>query len=283
MNKKRFLSVIFMTGLLLILLNIRAQGIRNTDIKINLNDQWKFHSGGLAFANRAVQKGYPEGIDEDWEVVSIPHTWNAKDPFDDEVSYVRGIGWYRKYLFLDSTLSGKQVFLKFEGANQRTELYINGAFVGQHKGGYTGFTFDISEFVRLGEENLVAVMVDNSHDNTIAPLSVGYALYGGIYRDVWMVVKEPVHFMLTHYGSKCLYVNTPEVSDKEAEVNIRSIIQNRSDVEELVMVKHNILNGTGEKVLELCKVACTVYLRRESHSRDEPADQRTDRNCAGQI
>ena len=138
-----------------------------------INDNWKFHPGGLAFAQRADLKGYPVSVDDLWTSVSIPHTWNAEDPFDDAESYRRGIGWYRKNLFLADDLKDKKIYLHFEGANQVADVYVNGAFAGSHQGGYTAFTIDVSRYVRFNQANLVAVKVDNSHNNVIPALSVG--------------------------------------------------------------------------------------------------------------
>ena len=106
-------------------------------------------------------------------------------------------------------MSGKRIFLHFEGVNQVADVFVNNAFVGRHEGGYTAFTFDITKYVKFGAaENVVAVQVDNSHNPFIAPLSVGFALYGGIYRDVWLVATEPVHFTMSDYGSSGIAVQT---------------------------------------------------------------------------
>jgi hypothetical protein len=128
--------------------------------------------------------------DAGWRTVSIPHTWNAHDPFDDDASYRRGIGWYRKELHLDDALRGKRIFLYFEGANEVSDVYVNGAFVGEHRGGYTAFAFDITSFVKFdGSENanLVAVKVDNSQDPFIPPA------LGGIRALRWHLSGRMAH------------------------------------------------------------------------------------------
>ena len=187
--------------LLFLTIAVTNSGMSQNRIEYSINDNWKFHVGGLAFAQRANVKGYPIPVDELWETVSIPHTWNADDPFDDSESYRRGIGWYRKNISLSENLKNKKIYLHFEGANQVADVYVNGAFAGSHKGGYTAFTIDISKHSRFGEENLIAVKVDNSHSNVIPPLSVGFGLYGGIYRDVWLVATDLVHFGMHNHGS----------------------------------------------------------------------------------
>ena len=248
----RYLKKFTVLGFVLsVTITVLSQETKVPPYSISINDNWKYHKGGVAFAFRDGQKGFPEGLDENWETVSLPHTWNAEDPFDEKISYIRGIGWYRKYLYIDSTDQERRYFLAFEGANQKTDVYVNGMFAGQHKGGYTGFTFDITEFVQPGAQNLVAVKVDNSHDNTITPLSIGFALYGGIYRDVWLRVTNPVHFSKTHYGSSGVYISTPEVSKREASLDIRSIIENNSETAQHVEISHSVFNPDEKEVLKI--------------------------------
>ena len=156
------------------------------------------------------------------ERVKLPHTWNVTDPFDDAPSYSRGIGWYRKRIELDKKLRDKRLYLHFEGVNQVADVFVNGAFVGEHKGGYSAFTIDITDEVKFGggaNENVIAVKVDNSHNPFIAPLSVGYALYGGIYRDVWLIATDPVHITLGDHGSSGVYLSTPVVSAASGSVS----------------------------------------------------------------
>ena len=178
-----------------------AQRTRET-----INSGWLYHEGGVNFAESV---NFPDAT---WQPVSLPHTWNAHDPFDDVPSYRRGIGWYRKHLRLADSLKGKRIFLAFEGANQVADVYVNGAFAGEHRGGYTAFTVDVTRLVRFdgkGNENVIAVQVNNAHDPFIPPLSVGYALYGGIYRDVWLVTTDSVHVTLADHGGPGGYVSTP--------------------------------------------------------------------------
>ncbi len=217
-------------------------------IRYTINENWKFHAGGVAFAQRVDVKGYPVPVDELWETVSIPHTWNADDPFDDAESYRRGIGWYRKNLSLPENFKNKKVYLHFEGANQVADVYVNGAFAGSHKGGYTAFTIDISKYIHFDEANLIAVKVDNSHSNVIPPLSVGYGLYGGIYRDVWSEATDPVHIGMLNHGSSGVFVSTPEVSKAEATVEVKGYVVNESSGNAEVEVVQIISDADGNEV-----------------------------------
>ncbi|MGI9090399.1 MAG: glycoside hydrolase family 2 TIM barrel-domain containing protein [Gemmatimonadaceae bacterium] len=215
--------------------------------RYTIDDNWRFHADGINFAEK------PSTSDAGWEKVAIPHTWNATDPFDDIESYRRGIGWYRKLLTLDSTLKGKRISLYFEGANQVADVFVNGAFVGEHKGGYTAFTIDVTDHLRFdgrANENLIAVQVNNAHNPFIPPLSVGYALYGGIYRDVWLIATDPVHVKTNDHASSGVYVSTPSVSRERAEVRLRGTVVNQSTQRKQLRIVSTVLDGNGIRVAD---------------------------------
>lgn len=111
----------------------------------------------------------------DWTKVHLPHSWNAKDAFDeDDLSYRRGTGWYRRSLPIADSLDGRRLFLYFEGANQVADVYVNGTHAGQHVGGYTAFVYEITDLVHVGGENTIAVRVNNEHDPDIPPLDADF-------------------------------------------------------------------------------------------------------------
>lgn len=215
--------------------------------RYSLNDGWKFLAGGADYAwVRTVS-------DEGWESVSLPHTWNAHDPFDDVESYRRGVGWYRRTLRLDDALKEKRVFLYFEGANQRANVYVNGAFAGEHKGGYSGFAMDVTRLLTFDgkeNENSVAVMVDNSHDPFIPPLSVGFALYGGLYRDAWLIATDPVHLEVTDHASPGVFVSTPRVSHGRGEVAVRGVVVNDAQAAKRLRVMNTVTDAAGARVAQ---------------------------------
>lgn len=216
-------------------------------IRYTINDSWMFHADGFEFAEKRWVS------DAGWQRVTLPHTWNASDPFDDVPSYRRGVSWYRKRLELSETLRGKRIFLYFEGANQVANVYVNGAFAGSHVGGYTAFAFDISDLVQFGSgtnENLIAVQVDNSHAPQIPPLSVGFALYGGIYRDVWLIATDPVHIDVTDHASSGVYVSTPRVSRVRAEARVRATIMNSTNQQQPVRIVSTLVDASGAGIAE---------------------------------
>ncbi len=213
---------------------------QQTREKVSLNEGWRFLPEGIAFGQNKTLVD-----DNAWEKVNIPHTWNAFDPYDDKKSYRRGISWYRKKIKLSKEeLKGKRAFLHFEAANQVADVYVNGIQVGRHKGGYTGFTFEITKAIDSEDDTqLIAVMVNNSHDAMIAPLAIGYTLYGGIYRDVWLITTNETHFDLSDYGSEGIFIKTPEVSEEKATVSINGNIVNQSLDTDSVQVESIILDA----------------------------------------
>jgi beta-galactosidase len=221
----------------------------------SINDHWKFYGGDIAFAQRSNIKEYPTNVDATWEEVSIPHTWNASDPFDDQESYRRGISWYRKSLVLSADLKEKNIYLFFEGVNQVADVYVNGAFAGNHKGGYTAFTIDITKLVSFEKENVIAVKVNSSHDNFIPPLSVGYALYGGIYRDVKLIATNKVHFDMTNYGSKGVFVATPNLSENKSDIAINGLVINESANKMDVIIKHIVFDAANKPITQTETIA----------------------------
>ena len=215
-------------------------------IEYTINSGWRYHSDGLNLAEK------PTNADDTWERVSIPHTWNASDPFDDQPSYRRGIGWYRRRMTLDEGMRGKRIFLHFEGANQVVDVYVNSAFAGRHSGGYTAFTMDVTKYVTFGasSENVVAVQVDNSHNPFIPPLSIGYALYGGIYRDVWVVATDAVHFAMNDFGSSGISVSTPAVSRERGSIAVTGNVSNADPAARHLTFVSSVLDASGRIVSE---------------------------------
>ena len=201
----------------------------------SINDGWAFRKDG----------------DRVTETVSLPHTWNAADAVDDEPGYFRGIGWYERNIRINDDLSGKKVFVRFEGANQVVDLYVNGSHAGTHKGGYTAFVFDISEYIHSGTNNF-RIKVDNSHNEGIPPLGADFTFFGGIYRDVSLVFVPENHISLEHYASGGVYVTTPEVTSKQASVLIETHLS-IGRAEKMLVLEHLVFDPEGKQVASIRK------------------------------
>nr|WP_294897238.1 glycoside hydrolase family 2 TIM barrel-domain containing protein [uncultured Pedobacter sp.] len=240
MNNLR--SIFFFIYLISISGTIFAQ---NIDKNIFLTTNWKFQYGGTEFAETGSFN------DSKWSTVYIPHTWNTKDIFDDDLTYARGVAWYRKSFSISSEQLYNNVAIYFEGVYQVADVYVNGAFVGRHKGGYTAFSFDITDKLKEGN-NIIAVKVNSTQDPFIPPLSIGYASYGGIYRPVRLIFSDPINFVGT-YASSGVKITTPQVSKEHADLEIEATVKNSSLITQKISLVHTILNTKNQIVKYLTK------------------------------
>lgn len=207
-----------------------------------INDGWKFTKGSPFEAQLT-------GCDDSsWETVNIPHTWNDKDADDETPGFYRWPVWYRKQLFIDKSQEGRQAVIYFEGANQEVRFYLNGQFVGEHKGGYTRFCFDITSHLRYGQENLFAIYVNNVYNPNIPPLSADFTFFGGIYRDVYLQFMNPVHIATNDYASSGVYIRTPEVNNSAASVEITTLLTNDMPQATEIRVENIICDADGKEV-----------------------------------
>ena len=191
--------------MLLAALNLYAE--RNI---IKLNDNWSFR-----FSHQ-VNKGTARRID-------LPHTWNAQDALSGKVDYKRGIGNYEKRIFIKPEYQGKRLFLRFEGVNTVASVFVNRKYAGEHRGGYGAFVIEITDNVDYGKENSVLVRVNNAEQLDIMPLLGDFNMYGGIYRDVNLIVTEKVCISPLDYASSGVKLIQDSVSNEYAKV--RNVIQ----------------------------------------------------------
>ena len=230
--------IYLVSTLLLCLSHLSNQAQQRTAISIN--NEWRFHKGDVVDPSN----------EKEWEKISIPHTWNAVDITDDVPGYYRGIGWYKKTVFLPHTYVDKEVYLYFEGVGQVAEVFVNGKSVGKHIGSYTRFQFPISDLVKLAPEGntpvAILVKVDNSHDENIPPLSADFTFYGGIYRDVYLVAQNKLHFGSANFASNGVFISTPKVSAAEATVRIRATVTNKNKTSGTLNINHAILDSAGQ-------------------------------------
>lgn len=174
---------------------------------------------GLNFGWKYSEKFAPEmtAVDFDdsaFQTVDIPHS-NKELPYNyfDEKSY-QFVSCYRKHFTVNSKEMQKagKIFLDFEGAANYSKVYLNGEFIGEHKGGYTPFRFDITDRVNDGD-NLIAVELDSTERNDMPPFGhmVDYLCYGGIYREVYLDIYDPVYI-------EDVFVKTPGALDVQKTV-----------------------------------------------------------------
>lgn len=208
---------------------------------INLKQSWKFSKQDEGDAKDISYN------DQNWEELSLPHTWNAIDGANGN-EYYRGACWYRKVLTLPALDQNKQVYIEFQGANSVADVYLNGQYLGQHRGGYSTFRFDLTAHFEFGRPNVLAVKVDNSDFEDVYPLRADFTFFGGIYRDVNLVVVHPVHVDLLDHGSSGVYVVQEEVSDDLAKLRLHTRITNDLPEASKVRLWVELLDQTGHPV-----------------------------------
>ncbi len=244
MKKRLYLLL----GLLSIVITVSSQSKQVNTI----NNNWKFHKE-ISKVEKSEAVSDIFSLDSlYWETINIPHTWNNIDATDDTAGYFRGVGWYKKSIRIEAKQKGDdtQYLIFFEGSNQVTDVYVNGEWVGQHKGGYSRFHFDITSFLKYGEKNVLTVKVDNSHNESIPPLSADFTFFGGIYRDVFLMKLNSVHFSLDDYSSSGVYITTPEVSNDKAKVQVNSLLSNESNENRLIYLINRIVDRDGTIISE---------------------------------
>ncbi|MCM1165858.1 MAG: discoidin domain-containing protein [Lachnospiraceae bacterium] len=221
----------------------------------NFDKDWKFLKMTQKDGLSELSVETADFDDSAWENITLPHTWNDKDGCDgwsgvDEggENYYRGLGGYRKsYYFSSEAYSEKSVYLEFEGANTVTELFVNGTSAGIHKGGYSAFRFNITDLIRLDEENIIAVKVNNAPTEYIAPINIqgDFTKMGGIYRDVSLIAVSPVHIDLMDYGSSGVYVTPKNITSGSADIDVAVKLANETDAEQEILIKTDIIDGSG--------------------------------------
>lgn len=221
---------------------------------ININQNWDF------IKSEVLSTQQPETKTSQWDNVVLPHTWNAYDGQDGGNDYYRGVGWYRKTINIPKAYSGNVIYLKIGAANMTTGVFVNGLPAGTHTGGYAAFMFDITDKVRWGRDNVITIKVDNSESIISPPLSADFTFYGGITRDVELLVAEPVHININEFidneltvegswiAQPGVIIRQSDVSGKSAKVNVLTKLRNASDKQVEANIEVSIKDATGKSV-----------------------------------
>ena len=180
----------------------------------SLNQEWQFRKGTFGvwgvYPNIYVPKGE--------KVVNLPHTYNDED-FMSDGGYYRGEGSYMKEIDVPESWKGKRIFVKFEGAGSVANVQVNWVQVGEHKGAYNAFTFELTDYLTYGQKNYLLVTCDNSHRFDVATLSGDFNVYGGLYRDAWLIITDDVAISPLYFGSDGLQVTQKMLTADRAEVS----------------------------------------------------------------
>ncbi len=227
--------------------------------RININRNWHFHIDGH----------YDETVD-------LPHTWNAKDGQDGGNDYLRAFAVYEKHFASPAfDRTSEQVYLEFDGVNSECEVFLNGQYVLRHEGGYSRFRADITDKLQA-DDNCLTVHVSNIPNDHVYPQKADFTFYGGIYRDVNLLVVNRKHFDLDTFGGDgARLIATPvdhyenadirlsasantaglsllaEIQDQDGSpVNRHSVSSSTADFEDTFLLPHvHLWNGTKDPYL----------------------------------
>ena len=196
-----------------------------------INDNWEFR----------------KSIDESWESVNLPHTFNI-DAYQQR-NYYQGKGFYRRTLVLPEIVAERRYYMKIDAAGKAANIRVNGKEVGSHVGGYTACIVDITEYIR--KENLIEITVDNGRKD-ITPISADFTFWGGIYRDVWLISTPKQHFNMSNMGSDGIFISTPVVNEKRGVLKVKCEVTNDSHESSILEVRSAIYSPQG-KLLQTIK------------------------------
>lgn len=228
------------SALLAIALSMQASAQREN---IEINQDWNFRFSHQVRTN-------------DLRRVDLPHTWNAQDALSGQIDYKRGIGNYTKKLFIPSEWNGKRLFLRFEGANCVSNVFVNGKHIGEHRGGYGAFIFELTDKVVYGKENEILVRVNNGEQLDIMPLVGDFNFYGGIYRPVHLLITNTVCISPLDYASPGVYLIQKNVSEKQADMCARINLSNATEQAQAATV--NVAVKDGENIVYEIKKEVTI-------------------------
>lgn len=235
---------------ILALLLVAASAAWAQRTQIQFNNDWQFR--------------FSHQVQKDTRRVDLPHTWNLEDALSGKTDYKRGIGNYEKVLFVPPLWEGKRLFLRFEGVNSVANVFINGKHIGEHRGGYAAFVFEITDRVNYGKNNTILVRANNAEQLDVMPLVGDFNFYGGIYRDVNLLMTNPTCISPLDYASSGVYLVQESVSPKEARISVKVNLSNAAadtDVELSVQVID------GQKLI--CRESRKLRLQGNTHTQEE--------------
>lgn len=235
-NKINIIQMVFTILLIfLIIQGCNSSSEKSVRSRIKFNTDWKF-------INEDVANAESYNLDDSgWRLLDLPHDWAIERPFTKNVSFAGGylpypgVGWYRKNFELN--VPGKNVLIEFDGIMRDAKIWLNGEYIGEWPYGYTSFSFDMTQHIKIGEKNVLAVRVVNE-DN-----SSRWYPGSGIYRNVWLTITDPIH--IEHWGT---FVTTPQINDKSALVNLESWVINNSETASGVLLETYIVDKLGKTI-----------------------------------
>ena len=216
---------------------------------LNINSKW-------AFTKMFTE--LPNEINNKWDFVNLPHSWNAIDGQDGDNDYYRGTCYYAKNLDKTDLPKADCYYLEIKGANSSADVYLNDEKLAHHDGGYSTWRVDITE--HLKNKNLLVIAVDNTANDTVYPQMADFTFYGGLYRDVNIICVNSSHFDLDYYGTPGIKI-TPEINKTDADIEIETYL---TDIKAGQTIKYIIRDNGGNIVTETECNDTKVHLKIDS-------------------
>ncbi len=224
---------------------------------IELKENWLFQKNNII----------PLQLPQDWEAVTLPHTWNAADGQDGGGDYYRGHGVYVRSVKKKELPERAKYYLEVNGANSSAVVYWNGEKIAEHDGGYSTWRVELKN---LQEENLLVIDVDNLPNDHVYPQLADFTFYGGLYRMVRLIAVSESHFDLETYGTTGIHV-TPNAENKSAEIEV-TLCHAKAGQELFYCIKdaeHRAV-VTARTSAEQCKVTLDLEQVHLWHGRKDP-------------
>ena len=225
----------------------------------NINHKW-------AFTKQATE--IPSVIDNKWDFVNLPHSWNALDGQDGGNDYYRGTAIYAKELDKEDLPEAERYYIEIKGANSSADLYVGGKKYAHHDGGYSTWRCDITD--AIGLKTMIVIAVDNAPNTTVYPQVADFTFYGGLYRDVNIIGVSASHFDLDYYGGPGIQV-TPVMDGDNANVEVQVYAK---DLKQGQYFQYTIVDAEGNAVAnavsEETKFSCVIENAHKWHGRKDP-------------
>jgi len=230
-------QILAWVGLGLLVVSSRALAREAT----RLDEGWRFKQGDVSGAEQ------PTFDDKDWQGLAIPHNWGWEDAQQGK-EYLRGPGWYRRVLDIGVPKPGRRYFLRFEAAGSVADVYLNGKPLGQHRGAFGAFCFEISPYLSATGANLLAVRVSNAAEKDIAPLSGDFCVFGGLYRPVHLIETAEVCLAVTDHGAPGVTWLQTHVTGAQAALDVTAQVSNGTKKEQALTLIARVLDAEGRQV-----------------------------------
>jgi beta-galactosidase len=230
---------------------------------VELDSGWRFK-----VAQRLTGVESPTFDDSNWPRVDVPHTWNriggagiARSP---DTNTTQGTGWYRLRFKAPSLPPDSRCFLQFDGVGAIADVWLNGHHLGEHKGAFSRFRFDATAAIEPRGENLLVVKADNSRPEPgsstqdVVPLGGDFFVFGGIYRDVSLIVTRSAHVDLLDFGGPGLYARAVRIAPDSATVDVVARLANDAARPQRILAEAQIEDASGTPVASAPRRAMVI-------------------------